>query len=383
MASHIAFPVASATACPQPRIRPVVLVALAKRFGGAEVRILAIARALHGTRRYMVAVCAGSRLHHFLEAEGLNAFPLPYGRTDPRNFYALYRLIRREGFEVVDAHNPQSQIWGLWAARRARVPVKVWTVHSDYRTAGGSGGWKPRALRTFIALGKRWDCRFIAVSQPIVDHLRASGVAGTRIILSPNASTVPRVEGPAGLRAALGWQTNPVVTVVARLDPVKGHRVLLMALAALAADKPQLRCLVVGDGPERKSLRAAVAHLGLGARVHFTGFRADVPAILRESDLFCLPSLTEGLPFAVLEAAQLGLPLLLTRVGELPAYFRHGETARLVKPGDAHALARELRWLLEQRAEAAALARNAQRMVQARFAPERMIAETLHVYDHA
>jgi glycosyltransferase involved in cell wall biosynthesis len=348
MASHIAFPVASATACPQPRIRPVVLVALAKRFGGAEVRILAIARALHGTRRYMVAVCAGSRLHHFLEAEGLNAFPLPYGRTDPRNFYALYRLIRREGFEVVDAHNPQSQIWGLWAARRARVPVKVWTVHSDYRTAGGSGGWKPRALRTFIALGKRW-----------------------------------RVEGPAGLRAALGWQTNPVVTVVARLDPVKGHRVLLMALAALAADKPQLRCLVVGDGPERKSLRAAVAHLGLGARVHFTGFRADVPAILRESDLFCLPSLTEGLPFAVLEAAQLGLPLLLTRVGELPAYFRHGETARLVKPGDAHALARELRWLLEQRAEAAALARNAQRMVQARFAPERMIAETLHVYDHA
>lgn len=360
--------------------RPVLLVTLATGFGGAEVRVLIVARALHGKRRYAVAVRAGSRLHQILAEEGLNVVAMPYARGDPRNLLRLERLIRMNGFEVVDAHNVQSHVWGLGAAQRAGARVKLWTAHSDDREAGG-GGWKPRVLRGALEIAKRWDCRFLAVSQPIFDYLCACGVDPRRVVLSPNGIPPPRIDPPTGLRARLGWQANPVIAVVARLDPVKGHRILFESLAALGTD--EVCCLVIGDGSERDVLQATAARLGLARRVHFAGFRTDVPALLRECDIFCLPSLTEGLPFAVLEAAQLAIPLLLTRVGELPDAFRHGETARFAPPGDPRALAQELSWFLSHTREAAQLGRNAKRLVETRFAPEQMIAQTLEIYDHA
>jgi glycosyltransferase involved in cell wall biosynthesis len=364
------------------RERPVLIVALAKRFGGADVRVIQMARALHGRRRYAVAVLPGSPLKRRLEALGLNVVAMRYARFDPRNLVALYRLIVDGGYEVVDAHNPQSQLWGLWAAHLAVTPRKIWTVHSDYRMADG-GGWKAYLLHTMLRAGRRWDCRFIAVSQVIASHLVALGTPADRVQLSLNAIEMPQdFCGRAQLVKNHAGRTA-VIAVVARLDPMKGHRVLLQALHRLQSARSDFRCIVIGDGPERGPLEAEVARLGLGAVVQFVGFRDDVPTCLASADLFCLPSLTEGLPFAVLEAALMFVPLLLTSVGELPMHFEHGTTARLIPPGNVNALEAELIWFLDHRAEAAELALRAERMVRQRFCVTRMITETLATYDQA
>lgn len=360
--------------------RSVLLVALSKHYGGADVRVFQLAQALHGRRRYAVAVLSGSMLHRRLEQSGLAALALPYARSDPRHLWAIYRAIRMNRYDVVDAHNPQSQLWGLGAAHLARVPVKVWTLHNDDRMVGSA--WKPGVLRYLLERGRDAGCRFVGVSQPIIDYFKDCGIPAERIHLSRNALEIPQHCEPAGLRGALGWGPETVVVgVVGRLDPIKGHAVLFQALNQLRAQWPGLRCVVIGDGPMHDALQAECARLGVSAIVHFAGFRADVPRLLAETDIFCLPSLSEGLPFAVLEAALMGVPLVLSAVGGLPDHFAHGRTARMVPPGDSEALAREVCWLLDHRTEAAHMAERAREMMREQFSPARMVAETLAIYD--
>src|SRR5262245_25358956 len=164
------------------------------------------------------------------------------------------------------------------------------------------------------------------------------------------------------------------------MEPTKGHRYLFGAHSQLRGRYPRLRCLVVGDGRDRDDLRSEVARLGLDTTVHFTGFRHDVPDLLREGDLLCLPSLSEGLPYALLEAAALGLPMLVSGVGDMGALLTHDKTARLVVPGDSGALARELSWFMDHLVEAAAIGRAARELVRTHLSVARMIGATLDAY---
>lgn len=367
----------------EPHAAGVLMVALAKRFGGADVRVLRIAAALQGRRRYAVAAIAGSPLHERLEAAGLAVIPIASGRGDPRTLWALVRAIRRHRFGVVDAHNSQSHLWGALAGFVAFAPVRICTVHSITRYS--DRGWHRVLLyESVLRLAGLLGCRFIAVSGSIRRYLGSLGLPESRTCLIPNAVDLP--EKPArsgsGIRGPLGWDAAAdVVVVVGRLEPVKGHRYLLQALHGIREACPGLRCLIVGDGRERAALEAEVARLDLAGIVHFAGFRSDVPALLAESDILCLPSLSEGLPYAVLEAAAHGLPMVVSAVGGMAEFLVHGETARLVPPGDAAALARELRWLAEHCDERAALGRAARDLVRRRFDPDRMVAGTLAVYD--
>jgi len=118
-----------------------------------------------------------------------------------------------------------------------------------------------------------------------------------------------------------------VVGTVGRLDPVKGHTHLVEAVARLA---PSVHLAIVGDGPERGRIEQTVAAAGVGGRVHLLGERGDIPALLRAFDLFCLPSLAEGISNTLLEAMATGLPVVATAVGGNPELVVDGETGRLV-----------------------------------------------------
>jgi glycosyltransferase involved in cell wall biosynthesis len=117
-------------------------------------------------------------------------------------------------------------------------------------------------------------------------------------------------------------------------------------------------------------------------RIHFAGFRDDIPALLQASDAFCLPSLSEGLPYALLEAGSYRLPLLVTRVGGMAELLTHKQTAFLAPPADPLALAEGLRWLIDHPQETSVLGQAAFDLIRQRFNPEKMIAQTLAVYEH-
>jgi glycosyltransferase involved in cell wall biosynthesis len=124
-----------------------------------------------------------------------------------------------------------------------------------------------------------------------------------------------------------------VVGCTARLAPAKGQRILLHAVAALRSTIPGIRLVLVGDGPERPALERLTRQLELTGHVIFLGMRDDARALLPAFEVFAAPSLTEGMPFAILEAMAAARPILATRVGGVPEALADGQAGILVDPG--------------------------------------------------
>jgi glycosyltransferase involved in cell wall biosynthesis len=362
--------------------QPVLIVDLAQRFGGAEVRVLDTARSLHGQYPYAVAVLNNSPLHQRLEEAGLTALPTPYSRSDPRQLLFFRRAIRQHGYRVVDAHNVQSQFWANLAALSAGVR-RVSTVHSAYKIEHNHS-LKGRLYEQVLRLNQWWDTNFIVVSEAVYRYLQTVNIPAEKISLihngfSPVLEPMPGKDHP--LLNSLGWNGDEyIVIVVARLEPVKGHTYLLDALKQLQNERPRLRCLIVGEGRTREAIETQIARDDLSGLVHLTGFRNDIPALLSASDAFCLPSLSEGLPFALLEACGQRLPLLVTAVGGMAEFLVHQKTAYLVPPENPPALAEGLRWLLDHPQQAAEIGQAAFDDVRQRFDPAKMLQDTLVAY---
>jgi glycosyltransferase involved in cell wall biosynthesis len=142
-----------------------------------------------------------------------------------------------------------------------------------------------------------------------------------------------------------------------------------------------LRCILVGDGPERTELQQLVAQLQLGECVWMAGDRDDIPALLGHMDIFVLPSLGEGISNTVLEAMATGLPVVATRVGGNPELVEDGVTGVLVSVGDVQALSAVLLGLLENPARCREMGHAGRQRILRDFDWERTVAAYLQVYD--
>ena len=130
-----------------------------------------------------------------------------------------------------------------------------------------------------------------------------------------------------------------MIASIGRLSPEKGHSDLIDALALLAARGCRVSAVLAGDGPDRPRLAQQIQDLGLQDSVHLVGYVSQPQRILEETDLMVLPSHTEGLPNAALEALTMEVPVLATRVGGTPEVIVDGETGRLVDARAPEALA--------------------------------------------
>jgi glycosyltransferase involved in cell wall biosynthesis len=260
-----------------------------------------------------------------------------FNQYDPRMISRLARLVRALGIDIVHAHEVKSDVITYLASRLHRVPT-VTTLH----------GWIGNGAkqRAFIALDRRvvrgFD-RVIAVSGPIREQLLESGVPPAKLRLVHNAIVVERYRrsGRRGFLAELIGRPlpAPVIASIGRMSPEKGHADLVEALGLVARRGRAVSAVLAGEGPERSRLAARVRELGLEQSVHLPGHVAQPERLLEETDLAVLPSHTEGLPNAALEALIMGVPVLATRVGGTPEVIADGETGRLVPPRSPEALA--------------------------------------------
>jgi glycosyltransferase involved in cell wall biosynthesis len=360
----------------------VLLVDLALSFGGAEVRVLTQAKALQG----MVAVCKvavlrGSALHERLVAENLPCEILSSGRANPKLLLSLRRVIHEGGYQIVDAHNVQSILWGHLAAALAEAKGRVATIHSDY--GGEYPGFKGRIYEGILRLDRLLARHYINVTEVLQEKAVRQGLE-KRSTLIHNAVPIPSEPIPAknaNLLAEWGFSAEDyVVAIIGRLKPVKGHAYLLEAFATLH-DLPYVKLLIVGDGPLLAELQTQVQTLEITGQVHFAGFRDDVARILPSVDCVCMASLSEGLPYTVLEAASYARPMLVTAVGGMATLFADHETALLVPPRDPAALAAGIRWLVQHPDEALQLGQATRALVKKSFSIELMMKQILEVYD--
>lgn len=169
--------------------------------------------------------------------------------------------------------------------------------------------------------------------------------------------------------------------MIARLAPQKGHRVLFDALPAVLERVPDLRVRVVGheELSTVAELRAYAASRGVAERVCFEGFRGDVAAVLRELDLFVLPSLWEGLSLALVEAMGAGRPIVATDVGGNPEVLQD-DTGQLVRPNDVQALARAIERALGDEESARRMGTAAAKLARSKFSIEQHVCQIAALY---
>jgi glycosyltransferase involved in cell wall biosynthesis len=221
--------------------------------------------------------------------------------------------------------------------------------------------------------------RYIAVSHDVAGELAERfRWPAAKISVGYNAVEIDRFDRPApvGLRKQIGGGDRPLVLTAARLDEQKGHPVLLRA----ASELPGVDFVLAGEGPRRGSLEALAAELGIADRVHFLGYRSDIPELLAACDVFALPSLYEGSSLAVLEAMAARRPVVSSAIGGTDELIEDGAEGLLVAPGDAEGLATALRRLLDDDGLRAAFATGARERVERDFTPAAMTGRVEAIY---
>ena len=174
-----------------------------------------------------------------------------------------------------------------------------------------------------------------------------------------------------------------MVSIVARLQAVKGHRVFLESARRVLLKRPDARFWIAGDGELRGELEAVASQLGLTSAVSFLGYRNDISNVMASSDAVVCASSYESFPRSVLEALALGRPVVATSVGGLPEIVRDGETGILVPPGDPENLAAAILRVLADRELAHRLGTAAQKFIGERYTAEAQASAMAALYREA
>jgi glycosyltransferase involved in cell wall biosynthesis len=328
--------------------------------GGVESHLLSLMQAGDAGRFGWLVVSATSPAFD-LRARTAGASVVSWQPAHGLDLHALARLLallRTQRVDLIHVHSPRATFLGCLAARLLGVPVAV-TVHiPSYYMVEGHSRRAELKRRAYCAaerlLNRGLVAQLIYVSARVYREARALRLVPRRARVIPNGVELDRFAGPdprAAVRAELGTPSDAqVVIAVGRLDEQKGIDILLDALARVRDQAGEL--WLVGDGPRRTALEQQARYLGLAARVRFLGYRDDVPALLRASDLFALPSRYEAMSIAVVEALAAGLPCVVTDVGENRDLVEAGVTGSLVPPCHPEALAAVLAALLADPARA-------------------------------
>ncbi len=350
------------------------------RIGGAEGQVLLLARGMRrrGWRVSVVVLSGdGGQAAAKLQAAQIDFVSLGFrrGLADPRGWRRFREWLRSEQPDLLHAHLPHA----AWLARAARLwgsaPALVDTLHSS-----ATGGWVRHLL---YRLSRGLPDGVTAVSYAAAEtHLLAHMVRAETLHVIPNGIDFHRFRldrsARQALRAGLGAEDSFLWLAVGRLDRVKDYPTLLRAVSGLPAD---VSLWIAGAGPEEKALKALALWLGLGSRVRFFGFRADVDQLMQAADGFVLSSRWEGMPVALLEAAGCELPIVATDVQGTREAVECLGAGRLVAPGDPAALASGMRDTMQRpAAQLRAMAAHARRNAELRFALDVVLDEWESIY---
>lgn len=299
------------------------------------------------------------------------------------------RYLRRHRIDIVHTYNFYANCFAVPAARMAGVPVVVASIRD-------TGAF----LTPTYQRVHRMICRLASVvlvnAAAVRSWLIGEGYRAATLEVIHNGIDLAPFERPrpgAAVRREFGIPEGvPVIAMLGRINRLKGVEYFIDAAAVVAAKFPDARFLIVGAALLMKNgaitpnsaylveLHERIRHLGLEGRVAFTGFRLDVPELLRAITVSVHPSLSEALSNAVLESMAAALPVVATRVGGTPEIIEDGVTGLLVPPQDSAALAAAIVPILEDPHLAARLGHAAHRRVVEHFSLEQMVRATERLY---
>lgn len=297
----------------------------------------------------------------------------------------IVEVSRRERLDLVHAHYALPHAVAAHLARQVLVaeggaplaPRIVTTLHgTDITLVGTDPSFLPLtrfsiASSDAVTTPSRWLAGATHVALGVPDAIA--------IDVIPNFVDVDRFTPAADAERAGRGGGPPVIVHVSNFRPLKRLDDVVEVFARVRAARPARLCLI-GDGPERARIEAAIAARGLGADVELLGERADLPALLRGADVFLLPSEIESFGLAALEALACGVPVVASSVGGLPEVVTDGEVGFLRPVGDVAAMATAVARLLDDQPLRRRMGTAARRLVESRYALGPAVDRYLDVY---
>ncbi len=280
--------------------------------------------------KYASLICAIDK-GGALEPEIKNS-AIPYfvmNRRSGLDFALIWRMVglfKAHKIRVVHTHHFNQLLYSVLAAKLTGARI----IHMEHSIAY----LKSNKLRSALKFLSLFCDKVLAIGNDGAEFLRERVKISESKLEIVRAGVDPHLysETKPQARAALGLDEDAkIAVIVARLFPEKNHLMLLEAFAEVTRRVDNAQLLIVGEGTEREAIESQIKQLHLENAVRVLGVRRDVARLLAAADLFVLSSDREGLPIAVLEAMAAGKPVVATRVGDLPAVIRDGETGRLVE----------------------------------------------------
>lgn len=360
--------------------------------GGAQENTLASCIGLRA-RRYEVDLVVGPQtgpegsLHEQARAAGVPMIVLPELLRAPNPLAdvpaarALTRLFRERRYDLVHTHSGKAGFVGRWAARRAGVPIVVHTIHgpSFYRYQNPVGNWLFCWAEKVAA---EWTTQFVSVADAMTRQYLAAGVGRPNQYITirsgMNVRAFLEARPDPELRAQLGiGDGDLVVGKVARLFRLKGHQYLFDAIPRILREIPNVKFLLVGDGPYRERFERMA-----GPQVVFAGLvpPGEIPRYIALMDVLVHLSLREGLPRTLPQALACGKPVVAFDVDGAREVCRDGETGFLIPAEDTDRLAEAVIRLLRDPVLAHRMGATGRKLVAAEFDEERMVEQLDALY---
>ncbi len=363
--------------------------------GGAEHLVLTLIRSLPADEFDCSVICpSGPLVARYAQVASRVGTMGARRFLNPGVIREMVSLLRRWEIDVVHPSLYLSDVGGIVAARLAGVPRVVSHIVGHNFDVTEERGWRrvrqqcwSRIYRGIYVLSDQLIAVSAAVKQDLIERrgirVPAAKIAVVRHSLPPEETPAAPIESVAEVRALYGLAADSVViSTIANLFPLKGHRYLLEALTIVVRSIPTLRCLIVGDGPSRATLEGLADQLELRDHVVFTGMLTDDRrnAIVACSDVIVLPSLSEGLPVVLLEAMATMKPVVATDTGGVRELVIDRVSGVLVPPRDSAALAAAIIEVVSNPPWAEQLGREGRRRFDEAFSRDEMTKRLRIVY---
>ena len=348
--------------------------------GGGEMKVLELVQRLDKDR-YNITVCSvgqgGPLESEFRKAvDRVEIFSKKIS-FDFSLVQKVARLMKQQQIEILQTTLFYADVIGAYAAYLAHVPVVI-----SWEAVTG-----PFALRHYCAYKlAAWKIdRIVAVSEDIRTRvIRERNLADEKVVTIHYGVDLKKFapEDQALKKADIGVSDeNTVLGTVARFDHPKGHKHLIAAAPEVVKKYPNVRFVFVGDGPLRQDVEQQIHRLGLDQYFILLGFRRDVKQLLGLFDLFILPSLSEGLPNAVLEAMACSNPVVASAVNGVVEVVVDGKTGYLVPPGEPQQISAAVIKMLQSPENMKQMGNRGRERVAAAFSVEQQIGKFEELYD--
>jgi len=358
----------------EPRRLTILELDTERGWRGGERQLLWHAQVLSRLgHRALIAARPGEPLAQRAQTLGIPVIPVaPVMELDPRAAWTLRSVIRREHVDIVHSHTAHGVALGALSCLGTNAKLVI-TRHSDFRPRSNAGSrWKYGRVDALIA-----------ISSAARNAMVASGMspASITIVRGGSDQSTPIAPAPESTLQSLGATPgSPLVVQVSQLVQHKDPLTFVGAIDTARVQVPNLRAILVGDGPLRPSVERAVAQRGLGEHLRVAGYRTDADALLAAANVVTLSSEEDALPSVLFDALFCGKPICATSAGGVPEIIEHGVSGLLSPVGDAPALGASIASVLTDPSLARALAVGA-RARASEFSIERSVGRTIAVYE--